>query len=83
MFVNPGLRVLWSPWRGLYLRFFVQLIMDGASHNEALANRAAALNILDLTLEHLDIKARQAAGKGRQGLWRETANWMRPSLLFW
>lgn len=34
----------------------MQSSTDDASHDEALANRVAALNMLDLTLEHLDIQ---------------------------
>ncbi|KAF9440734.1 hypothetical protein P691DRAFT_780012 [Macrolepiota fuliginosa MF-IS2] len=43
-----------------YDRLFMQPITDDASHDEALANRVAALNMLDLTLEHLDIEVGQA-----------------------
>jgi len=34
---------------------FAQPQTDDSSHDSALSNRIAALNLLDLTLEHLDI----------------------------
>lgn len=34
----------------------MQPTADDHAHDEALSNRIAALNVLDLTLEHLDIK---------------------------
>ena len=36
-------------------RLFLLSTSDDASHNEALSSRIAALNMLDLGLEHLDI----------------------------
>ncbi|KAG9312788.1 hypothetical protein JVU11DRAFT_6202 [Chiua virens] len=39
----------------LYDRLFLPSTSDDASHNEALSSRIAALNMLDLGLEHLDI----------------------------
>ena len=36
-------------------RLFLPSTSDDASHNEALSSRIAALNMLDLGLEHLDI----------------------------
>ncbi|KAF8141862.1 hypothetical protein EV363DRAFT_35915 [Boletus edulis] len=39
----------------LYDRLFLPSTSDDASHNEALSSRVAALNMLDLGLEHLDI----------------------------
>lgn len=36
-------------------RLFMQPTTDDASHDEALASRIAALNMLDLTLAHLDV----------------------------
>jgi len=36
-------------------RLFNQPQTDDSSHDSALSNRIAALNLLDLTLEHLDI----------------------------
>ncbi|KAF8632079.1 hypothetical protein AX15_002055 [Amanita polypyramis BW_CC] len=38
-----------------YDRLFMQPVSDDASHDETLASRVAALNMMDLTLEHLDI----------------------------
>ncbi|KAJ8516880.1 hypothetical protein ONZ45_g5866 [Pleurotus djamor] len=38
-----------------YDRIFMQPTSDDASHDEALSGRVAALNMLDLGLEHLDI----------------------------
>ncbi|KAJ3575780.1 hypothetical protein NP233_g865 [Leucocoprinus birnbaumii] len=38
-----------------YDRLFAQPQTDDSSHDTALSNRIAALNLLDLTLEHLDI----------------------------
>ncbi|KAH0836503.1 hypothetical protein J3R83DRAFT_8141 [Lanmaoa asiatica] len=39
----------------LYDRLFLPSTSDDSSHNEALSSRIAALNMLDLGLEHLDI----------------------------
>lgn len=36
-------------------RLFLPSTSDDASHNEALSSRIAALNMLDLGLEHLDV----------------------------
>ena len=41
-------------------RLFLPLTSDDASHNEALSSRIAALNMLDLGLEHLDIDIGEA-----------------------
>ncbi|KAF5332134.1 hypothetical protein D9611_008124 [Ephemerocybe angulata] len=38
-----------------YERLFMQSTTDDASHDEALTSRIAALNMLDLTLAHLDV----------------------------
>ncbi|KAJ7594616.1 hypothetical protein C8J56DRAFT_927206 [Mycena floridula] len=38
-----------------YDRFFLLPLSDDSSHDEALSSRVAALNMLDLGLEHLDI----------------------------
>jgi len=43
---------VFTHWR---LRIFAQPQTDDSSHDSALSNRIAALNLLDLTLEHLDI----------------------------
>jgi len=43
-----------------YDRLFIQPTSDDASHDETLSSRAAALNMLDLTLRHLDIDVGQA-----------------------
>jgi len=43
---------IFTHWR---LRIFAQPQTDDSSHDSALSNRIAALNLLDLTLEHLDI----------------------------
>ncbi|GLB43313.1 putative VPS9 domain containing protein [Lyophyllum shimeji] len=39
-----------------YDRLYMQPTSDDSSHDEALSSRVAALNMLDLGLEHLDIK---------------------------
>jgi len=39
----------------LYHRLYLQSTSDDASHDETLSSRVAALNMLDLTLEHLDV----------------------------
>ena len=44
-----------------YDRLFIQPTSDDASHDETLSSRAAALNMLDLTLRHLDIDVGQAS----------------------
>jgi hypothetical protein len=36
-------------------RLFLQSTSDDSSHDEALSSRVAALNMLDLGLEHLDV----------------------------
>lgn len=36
-------------------RLFLQPTSDDASHDDALSSRVAALNMLDLSLEHLDV----------------------------
>ena len=41
-------------------RLFSQPTSDDASHDETLSSRAAALNMLDLTLQHLDIDIGEA-----------------------
>src|ERR1700742_2750893 len=38
-------------------RLYMQPTSDDSSHDEALSSRVAALNMLDLGLEHLDIHA--------------------------
>ncbi|KAG5642108.1 hypothetical protein DXG03_003607 [Asterophora parasitica] len=43
-----------------YDRLYMQPTSDDSSHDEALSSRVAALNMLDLGLEHLDIHADQA-----------------------
>jgi hypothetical protein len=42
-------------------RLFMQPQTDDAQHDTALSNRVAALNLLDLTLEHLDIQISEAS----------------------
>lgn len=44
-----------SAYTGAMHRLFLPWTSDDASHNEALSSRIAALNMLDLGLEHLDI----------------------------
>ncbi|KAL0953328.1 hypothetical protein HGRIS_004573 [Hohenbuehelia grisea] len=39
-----------------YDRIYMQPLSDDASHDEALSGRVAALNMLDLGLEHLDVQ---------------------------
>ncbi|TFK39557.1 hypothetical protein BDQ12DRAFT_682001 [Crucibulum laeve] len=46
-----------------YDRLFMQPVSDDASHDEALSSRVAALNMLDLTLEHLDIDVGEAGSE--------------------
>lgn len=41
-------------------RLFMQPHSDDSSHDEALSNRVSALNMLDLTLEHLDVNVGDA-----------------------
>ena len=48
-------------------RLFRQKNSDDASHDEALASRVAALNMLDLGLEHLGIDVGKA-GNGIQAI---------------
>ena len=45
---------------GILTRLFSQPTSDDASHDEILSSRAAALNMLDLTLQHLDIDVGEA-----------------------
>jgi hypothetical protein len=49
-----------------FCRLFMQPDSDDASHDETLASRVAALNVLDLTLEHLDI---DVGGAGEELEW--------------
>ncbi|KAF8993241.1 hypothetical protein BDQ17DRAFT_1368587 [Cyathus striatus] len=51
-----------------YDRLFMQPTTDDSSHDEALSSRVAALNMLDLTLGHLDIEVPEAAKKGVNGV---------------
>lgn len=53
--------VLTRTWNGN--RLFMQPSTDDASHDEALSNRVAALNVLDLSLEHLDIEVGEAGSR--------------------
>lgn len=48
-----------QPW--CFGRLFMQPQTDDSQHDTALSNRVAALNLLDLTLEHLDIEVGQAS----------------------
>jgi hypothetical protein len=41
-------------------RLYMQPTSDDASHDETLSSRVAALNMLDLGLEHLDIHVGEA-----------------------
>ena len=45
---------------GVTARLFSQPTSDDASHDETLSSRTAALNMLDLTLQHLDIDVGEA-----------------------
>ena len=44
-------------------RLFSQPTSDDASHDETLSSRTVALNMLDLTLQHLDIDVVRACGE--------------------
>jgi hypothetical protein len=54
---------------------FRQKNSDDASHDEALASRVAALNMLDLGLEHLGIDVGKA-GSGVQAIVNEVGKGM-------
>jgi hypothetical protein len=56
-------------------RLFRQKNSDDASHDEALASRVAALNMLDLGLEHLGIDVGKA-GNGVQAIVTEVGKGM-------
>ena len=45
---------------GITTRLFSQPTLDDASHDETLSSHTAALNMLDLTLQHLDIDVGEA-----------------------
>jgi hypothetical protein len=51
--------------RATYLRrLYLQPTSDDATHDEALSSRVAALNMLDLGLEHLDVDVSHVGGEG-------------------
>jgi hypothetical protein len=58
---SPDLR--FNILRSLH-RLFRPLTSDDASHDEALASRVAALNMLDLTLDHLGVEIDTEASGG-------------------
>lgn len=45
-------------------RLYLQPTSDDATHDEALSSRVAALNMLDLGLEHLDVDVSHVGGEG-------------------
>ena len=45
-------------------RLFLQPSSDDPTHDEALSSRVAALNMLDLGLEHLDVDVSGVASEG-------------------
>ncbi|KAG6918160.1 hypothetical protein DXG01_016145 [Tephrocybe rancida] len=51
-----------------YDRLYMQPTSDDGQHDETLSSRVAALNMLDLGLEHLDIQVDQGAGAGGEDL---------------
>jgi hypothetical protein len=44
----------------IYFRLYRQPVSDDSLHDEALSSRVAALNMLDLGLQHLDIHTENA-----------------------
>lgn len=52
-------------------RLFLQPTSDDPTHDEALSSRVAALNLLDLGLEHLDVDISSVGGSGVDAVVRE------------
>lgn len=52
----------------LHCRLFLQSSSDDPIHDEALSSRVAALNMLDLSLEHLDVDVTVGGVKAIEGV---------------
>ncbi|KAF7964557.1 hypothetical protein HWV62_5696, partial [Athelia sp. TMB] len=56
--------------QGVSYRLFLQPSSDDPTHDEALSSRVAALNMLDLSLEHLDVDVSNVGSEGVEGVVR-------------